>query len=50
LALVTAAQKAEHYEISGYGTVKILARQIGAIEVATLLAHTLGEEEGADVF
>lgn len=48
LALVTAAQKVEHYEISGYGTVKVLARQIGAIEVATLLAHTLGEEESAD--
>ena len=48
LALITAAQKVEHYEISGYGTAKALARQIGAIEVATLLSHTLGEEESAD--
>lgn len=48
LALITAAQKVEHYEISGYGTVRGLARQIGEIEVATLLAHTLGEEEAAD--
>ena len=48
LGLVAAAQKVEHYEISGYGTVKVLARQIGAIDVATLLAHTLGEEESAD--
>jgi Mn-containing catalase len=48
LALITAAQKVEHYEISGYGTAKALARQIGAIDVATLLSHTLGEEESAD--
>lgn len=48
LALITAAQKVEHYEIAGYGTAKALARQIGAVEVATLLSHTLGEEESAD--
>jgi Mn-containing catalase len=48
LALICAAQKVEHYEISGYGTAKALARQIGAVEVATLLSHTLGEEEAAD--
>jgi len=48
LALITAAQKVEHYEISGYGTVRSLARQLGEIEAATLLSHTLGEEESAD--
>ncbi len=48
LALVTAAQKVEHYEISGYGTVRALARQINEREVATLLSHTMGEEESAD--
>lgn len=48
LALITAAQKVEHYEISGYGTARALARQINEREVATLLSHTLGEEEGAD--
>ncbi len=48
LALVTAAQKVEHYEISGYGTVRALARQINERDVATLLSHTLGEEESAD--
>jgi Mn-containing catalase len=48
LALITAAQKVEHYEISGYGTVRALARQLGEIDVATLLTHTLGEEEAAD--
>jgi Mn-containing catalase len=48
LALITTAQKVEHYEIAGYGTVRALARQVGAYEVATLLDHTLGEEESAD--
>jgi len=48
LALITAAQKVEHYEISGYGTVRAMARQLGEIEAATLLSHTLGEEESAD--
>src|SRR6202021_1433973 len=48
LALITAAQKVEHYEISGYGTVRALARQMGEIDVATLLSHTLGDEESAD--
>jgi Mn-containing catalase len=48
LALITAAQKVEHYEISGYGTVKGLARQIGEFDVAELLSHTLGDEESAD--
>ena len=48
LALIAAAQKVEHYEIASYGTVRGLARQIGEIECARLLSHTLGEEESAD--
>jgi Mn-containing catalase len=48
LALITAAQKVEHYEISGYGTLRDLARHIGQPEVARLLTQTLGEEESAD--
>jgi Mn-containing catalase len=48
LALIASAQKVEHYEISGYGTARFLARQIGQLEVAKLLSHTLGEEEAAD--
>lgn len=48
LALITAAQKVEHYEISGYGTLRELARQIGEFRVFELLSHTLGEEESAD--
>src|SRR5947209_12310218 len=48
LALIGAAQKVEHYEISGYGTLRSLARLINEKEVAKLLDHTLGEEESAD--
>jgi len=48
LALIAAAQKVEHYEISGYGTARCLARQIGEREVAGLLSRTLGEEESSD--
>jgi Mn-containing catalase len=48
LALIAAAQKLEHYEISGYGTARCLARQIGEFDIATLLSHSLGEEESAD--
>jgi Mn-containing catalase len=48
LALVALAQRVEHYEIAGYGNVRCLARLAGEIEVAKLLAHTLGEEEAAD--
>jgi Mn-containing catalase len=48
LALITAAQKVEHYEISGYGTVRALARQIGERDVDKLLTYTLGDEESTD--
>jgi Mn-containing catalase len=48
LALIAAAHRVEHYEISGYGNARCLAKQIGEREVAILLSHTLGEEEAAD--
>ena len=48
LALIAAAQKVEHYEISAYGTAHRLAKQIGEQEVAKMLSHTLGEEEATD--
>lgn len=48
IALVAAAQKVEHYEISGYGTLRTIAEQIGNTRVAKLLAQTLAEEEKAD--
>jgi Mn-containing catalase len=48
LALIAAAQKVEHYEISGYGTARTLAGQAGQPAVAQLLMKTLAEEEIAD--
>src|SRR5579862_8014085 len=40
-AIIGAAQKVEHYEIAGYGTVKTWARSLGLDEVAELLEATL---------
>ena len=48
LALIAAAQKVEHYEISGYGTSRTMAGQIGRPDVAQLLSKSLAEEETAD--
>ena len=48
LALIAAAQKVEHYEISGYGTARTLAGQAGLPVVAALLSKSLAEEEIAD--
>jgi Mn-containing catalase len=48
LALIAAAQKVEHYEISAYGTARTLAGQAGQPAVAQLLMKTLAEEEIAD--
>jgi Mn-containing catalase len=48
LAVIAAAQKVEHYEISAYGTSRALAGQVGRPDVSELLAKSLAEEEGAD--
>jgi Mn-containing catalase len=48
LGLVAAAQKVEHYEIAGYGTLRAMAAQLGENKVAQLLAQTLAEEEKTD--
>ena len=48
LALIAAAQKVEHYEISAYGTARTMAGQIGLPAVAELLNKSLAEEEVAD--
>ncbi|HMJ85004.1 MAG TPA: DUF892 family protein [Vicinamibacterales bacterium] len=48
LALIAAAQKVEHYEISAYGTARTMAGQIGEPEIAELLSKSLAEEEIAD--
>jgi ferritin-like metal-binding protein YciE len=47
-ALIAAAQKAEHYEIAGYGTVAAWARTLGLTEPASSLEQTLEEEKAAD--
>jgi ferritin-like metal-binding protein YciE len=47
-ALITAAQKVEHYEIAGYGCVRTYARQLGYADAEALLQETLTEEGEAD--
>jgi Mn-containing catalase len=48
LALIGAAQRVEHYEISGYTTAKNLAQQLRHSAIVSLLAKSLAEEENAD--
>ncbi len=48
LALIAAAQRVEHYEISAYGSARTLAEQMGHEEVVSLLQETLEEESAAD--
>lgn len=47
-AMISAAQRVEHYEIAGYGTVVAYARLLGQEEIADLLQETLDEEKAAD--
>jgi ferritin-like metal-binding protein YciE len=47
-ALIAAAQKIEHYEISSYGTARAFATQLGFKKVVDLLSATLKEEYQAD--
>lgn len=46
--LIAAAQKVEHYEISGYGSARTHAELLGNREAARLLEETLQEEKEAD--
>ncbi len=48
LALIAAAQKVEHYEISAYGTARAIAEQMERKDLVKLLTKTLEEEEKAD--
>jgi ferritin-like metal-binding protein YciE len=48
-ALIAVAQRAEHYEIAGYGCVRTYARILGEDEAMALLDATLQEEGAADV-
>jgi ferritin-like metal-binding protein YciE len=42
--IIVAAQKVEHYEIAGYGSVRTFANLLGKDEAAGLLQSTLDEE------
>ena len=47
-ALIGAAQRVEHYEIAGYGTVIAFAEELGESEHVSLLNETLNEEKETD--
>jgi ferritin-like metal-binding protein YciE len=47
-ALIAAAQRVEHYEIAGYGTVRTFGELLGEQEHVTLLGETLREEKETD--
>ncbi len=47
-ALISAAQRVEHYEIAAYGTVSAYADLLGESEQASLLRETLEEEKETD--
>jgi len=46
--LIAAAQRVEHYEIAGYGTVRTYARLLKETQAANLLQQTLDEEGETD--
>jgi len=48
LALIGAAQRVEHYEISGYTTARNLAQQLRHSAIVALLSKSLAEEENSD--
>lgn len=47
-AIISVAQKVEHYEISCYGTARAHAKELAFKEVVELLTETLEEEINAD--
>jgi ferritin-like metal-binding protein YciE len=46
--IIVAAQKVEHYEIAGYGSVRTFAQLLGQDQSAELLQQTLDEESEAN--
>jgi ferritin-like metal-binding protein YciE len=48
-AMIAAAQRVEHYEIAGYGTVHQYALLLGEEHAARTLQTTLDEEYGANI-
>src|ERR1700730_2836717 len=47
-AIIGAAQRVEHYEMAGYGTVRAFAELLGENEHVSLLEQTLEEEKQTD--
>ena len=47
-ALISAAQRVEHYEIAAYGCLQTYAQLLGHDRAVKLLEQTLAEEEAAD--
>ena len=47
-AIIGAAQRVEHYEMAGYGTVRAFAELLGENEQVSLLQQTLEEEKEAE--
>ena len=47
-ALIAAAQRAEHYEIAAYGTLRTYAKLLGEGEAARILQSILDEEGATD--
>ena len=47
-ALINAAQAAEHYEITRYGSLVAWAKQLGRNDCAVILQKTLDEEKATD--
>jgi ferritin-like metal-binding protein YciE len=47
-ALIAAAQKVEHYEITSYGTLIAWAKGLGRDDCASVLTQNLDEEKAAD--
>ena len=47
-AVISAAQRVEHYEIAAYGTVRAFAELLGEEQHVSLIEQTLNEEKQAD--
>jgi ferritin-like metal-binding protein YciE len=48
IALISAAQRVEHYEMAAYGTVRTYAERLDKPQIVKLLEDTLEEEKAAD--
>lgn len=47
-ALISGAQRVEHYEMAAYGAVRTYAERLGKQQIVQLLEKTLEEEKAAD--